>query len=216
MISLQKKVKPKILQEKEAEWTANLLSYLENNNHKAPSSLIKHYRHPDIKKALLEETHDKCAYCESKITHIDYADVEHILPKSKNPELTFSWENLTISCRKCNLNKRDYDEKEMPILNPYHDKPEKDIFFLGPFPFANPKNDRALISIKILKLDRNELVERRIEFINQVIFPLLQLYERTEHKALKQEIMKDIVSLKEPIREFSSMSTQILEKYKLV
>lgn len=213
MISLKKIEIPNILQKREGEWTENLMSYLKNNNQKAPTNLIKHYRHPDIKKVLLEETHGKCAYCESKITHIDYADIEHILPKSKFPELTFSWRNLTISCRKCNLNKSDYYDKEMTILNPYSDKPERDIFFLGPFPFANPKNDRAYLSIKKLKLDRDELVERRMEYINHVIYPLLQLYERTEHDALKQEIMKDISSLKDPCSEYSSMSTQILEKY---
>ena len=41
--------------------------------------------------APIDETHGKCAYCESKIKHIDYGDIEHILPKNKNarPDLCY-------------------------------------------------------------------------------------------------------------------------------
>ncbi|MFY4776143.1 HNH endonuclease [Metabacillus sp. RGM 3146] len=215
MISLHKKEKPNILKEKEEAWTNLLLSYVKEKQ-KIPPSLSKNYRHPDIKKALLSETHGKCAYCESRITHIDYGDIEHILPKSKNPELTFAWDNFTISCRKCNQSKADYDDKNLPLLNPYKDFPEQEIFFLGPIPFANPKNDRALISLKRLKLDRMELIEKRSEFIEQTLSPLVQLYEKTQNEVVKKEIKQDILALKEPASEFSSMSKQILEKYKLI
>jgi hypothetical protein len=35
------------------------------------------YRSKSIKKALQGAQHDKCALCESKVTHIAYGDVEH-------------------------------------------------------------------------------------------------------------------------------------------
>ncbi|WP_182275259.1 HNH endonuclease [Bacillus velezensis] len=34
--------------------------------------------------------------------------------KEKFPDLTYSWENLTLACPKCNLNKEEYYEDELP------------------------------------------------------------------------------------------------------
>ena len=48
--------------------------------------------------------HGKCAYCESKLTHVTYGDIEHFRPKG-NPHyrhLTFNWDNLLLSCPICN------------------------------------------------------------------------------------------------------------------
>jgi hypothetical protein len=44
----------------------------------------------------------KCAYCESKITVVTYGAIKHFYPKSQYPDLTFTWENLLLSCDKCN------------------------------------------------------------------------------------------------------------------
>jgi hypothetical protein len=35
-----------------------------------------------VKKALRKAQHDKCAFCESKIAHVAYGDVEHFRPKA--------------------------------------------------------------------------------------------------------------------------------------
>jgi len=39
------------------------------------------YAHEDVKAALKAMQHDKCAFCESKVSHIAYGDVEHYRPK---------------------------------------------------------------------------------------------------------------------------------------
>ncbi|MFF3923552.1 HNH endonuclease [Paenibacillus lactis] len=104
MRSLRKGPKPDILVEKEEEWTQELMKYVESGD-KIPDTIGGRYRHPNIKEALLSETYSKCAYCESKITHIDYGDIEHIEPKSEVRNKTFAWDNLTIGCSKCNQNK---------------------------------------------------------------------------------------------------------------
>ena len=68
-----------------------------------PRALTKgDYKHPDNKIALKNSTFGKCMYCESKITHIDYGDIEHIKPKSKYPTLKFTWSNLGFACTVCN------------------------------------------------------------------------------------------------------------------
>ena len=61
------------------------------------------YSRPEIKAELIAETKGKCAYCESKITHIYPGDIEHIIPKSIFPRLTFTWANLTLGCYWCCL-----------------------------------------------------------------------------------------------------------------
>ncbi|OIQ22182.1 MAG: hypothetical protein BM557_02060 [Flavobacterium sp. MedPE-SWcel] len=70
------------------------------------------YRDRSIKEALIELFLDKCAYCESKVSHVYSGDIEHFRPKGKiaeatNPKpgyywLASDWDNLLFSCRNCN------------------------------------------------------------------------------------------------------------------
>ena len=68
-----------------------------------------------LKAALRAAQHDKCAFCESLITHIGYGDIEHFRTKGgfKQREegplqrpgyywLAYEWENLFLSCQLCN------------------------------------------------------------------------------------------------------------------
>lgn len=74
MIKLQKGPEPNVLQADAERWTAELLAA--GDKAKAKNS---RYGHPDVKAALIAETNGKCAYCESKLLHIAYGDVEHIV-----------------------------------------------------------------------------------------------------------------------------------------
>jgi len=73
------------------------------------------YAHPSVKSALLQAQNDKCAFCESKISHISYGDVEHFRPKAgwrqtRNDSLhrpgyywlAYEWANLFLACEICN------------------------------------------------------------------------------------------------------------------
>ena len=83
--------------------TANAKKKVANAKKKVDNALKK-YGHDKIKAALVEMFHGKCAYCESKITHVAYGDIEHFRPKS-NPlyaHQIFEWENLLLSCPICN------------------------------------------------------------------------------------------------------------------
>ena len=51
----------------------------------------RRYNHAEIKSALIAETHGKCAYCESKIRHVSYGDIEHVMPKVNDPTRWFEW-----------------------------------------------------------------------------------------------------------------------------
>ena len=73
------------------------------------------YAHPLIKTALKTLQYSKCCFCEAKITHIAYGDVEHFRPKAAYKRtitdtyqypgyywLAYDWENLFFSCQICN------------------------------------------------------------------------------------------------------------------
>lgn len=77
------------------------------------------YAAAEVKGALEELFHGKCAYCESRITHIAAPDIDHFRPKAQAlgidekvaPDhywwLAYEWENLYFSCQNCNRNKRN-------------------------------------------------------------------------------------------------------------
>ncbi|HZY90310.1 MAG TPA: hypothetical protein VFE78_36140 [Gemmataceae bacterium] len=73
------------------------------------------YRHESVKVALRAAQHDKCAFCESKFSHVGYGDIEHFRPKAgycqregaplRRPGyywLAYEWDNLFYSCQLCN------------------------------------------------------------------------------------------------------------------
>jgi len=74
-----------------------------------------------LKQALLDMSHNKCAYCEC-ILGIESKDatIDHFLPKSKYKELVVEWGNLFPACLRCN---RDKNDNEETLVNPCINKP---------------------------------------------------------------------------------------------
>jgi uncharacterized protein (TIGR02646 family) len=75
----------------------------------------KVYGAASVKTSLCKAQHDKCAFCESKVTHIAYGDVEHFRPKAGYRQrigdpltqpgyywLAYDWTNLLFCCQICN------------------------------------------------------------------------------------------------------------------
>jgi len=90
MIKLQKLAKPPILVANETTWIQTLVDKVALGQ--TPTDTEKtRYRHAQIKAALVQETHGKCAYCESKLLHIHHGDVEHIMPKSLDLSKIVEW-----------------------------------------------------------------------------------------------------------------------------
>jgi uncharacterized protein (TIGR02646 family) len=86
------------------------------------------YGHQTVKQALINMQHGKCCFCESKIQHIAFGDVEHYRPKAGYRQndndamqkpgyfwLAYSWDNLLLSCERCN---RQYKKNLFPLLHP--------------------------------------------------------------------------------------------------
>jgi uncharacterized protein (TIGR02646 family) len=81
--------------------------------HEARASV---YGNDQVRAALEELFHDKCAYCESRVSAVADWDVEHFRPKGKVAErdghpgyywLAYEWSNLYPSCSHCNQRRKD-------------------------------------------------------------------------------------------------------------
>jgi uncharacterized protein (TIGR02646 family) len=86
------------------------------------------YGAKSVKNALIKAQHGKCAFCESKITHIDFGDVEHFRPKGGTRQsdaepmalpgyywLAYVWENLFLACSLCN---QRFKKNFFPLADP--------------------------------------------------------------------------------------------------
>ena len=170
MIALNKLATPDVLAQNAAVWRAELLAVIASGE--VPTQTQKgRYNHADVKTRLIEETRGKCAYCESKVRHVDDGDIEHIVPKSVHPELSFVWENLTLACTICNRKKGDHDAPlgdPLCLINPYQDDPRVHFLFHREILTPTPESIRGSNTENILDLNRSELRERRREKIEEL------------------------------------------------
>jgi 5-methylcytosine-specific restriction endonuclease McrA len=140
-----------------------------------PQALLDSYRDADLKAHLIVEAHGKCVYCESKITHVYFGDVEHIKPKARFPAERLDPVNLALACAVCNNAKGDFWDEATPLLNPYTDEPDEEILALGYLIARRPGRNRARLTIERLDLNRHALLERRKERI-ELLQPLADQY----------------------------------------
>jgi hypothetical protein len=142
----------------------------------------------ELKWHLFDLFHDKCAFCESRISAVGCGEVEHYRPKSRVSEspdhpgyywCAYETSNLLPACALCNQyhgkgtrfpvrGQRVYrpDEdlgKEEPLLlNPYDsvDEPEQHLMFHESGRVL-PATERGDASIEIYSLNRRGLLEAR-------------------------------------------------------
>ena len=171
------------------------------------------FKHPENKAALRNASFDKCMYCESKVTHIDYGDVEHIKPKSKFPDLTYEWSNLGYACGRCNRSGKG-DKYDNDFIDPYQDDPENYLFPSGSIIFAREGNKRGEITIDFVKLNRPELLEKRTYRLEK-IRPLISRYFQCTVDAQKEAIFEQIVEEAKDDKEYSLCLKYLLKSINL-
>jgi hypothetical protein len=201
MRKIAKLPEPRILTEKKAEWKAALLA--------EPSETNRYrYRDNEIKPTLLTETSGKCVYCESKIGHNCPGDIEHKIPKSILPELSFQWDNMTIACSECNRRKSQYYDPNCMFLDPNIDDVEKMVQHLGPLIFSCPGNKRSEVTIRTLELDsangRKALFGRKVEKLEHI----RHLVERTAcetNRLIKDFLLQELTESYDASSEYSGM-----------
>lgn len=189
MIFLIKGPEPSILKEKGKEWLDNLDAAIKDGVKKL-DYLKSKYRHHEIKSAIVKETYGKCAYCESKIMHTSFGDIEHIIPKSKNTKFYFLWSNLTLACDICNNRKSEFDPEDGDIIDPYTTEPSDHLTFSGTLMFALG-TELGKQTRTILELNRAELLERRRERLEQLTSVLEDLLSPNLSLSARKAIMSD-------------------------
>lgn len=139
---------------------------------------------------------NKCAYCLKDFynEHNMSIDVEHILPKGIFPEYTFTLKNLTIACKRCNLQiknndisflsddfdrKKPFKSKYYSITHPVIDKNKLnlyDIHFNGihiiKYKYTNEKSRNTynyfkLCEVEIDTLDTAQGINPVIDFLSK-------------------------------------------------
>jgi 5-methylcytosine-specific restriction endonuclease McrA len=176
MIRLSKKAVPAVLQQNFVAWTDALKNRMAAGEQPTDAEKTR-YRHADIKTALVIETAGKCAYCESKLRHIAYGDVEHIIPKVTDLEKTFEWSNLTLACDICNTNKGTHFGNHQDLVDPYAGEPSLHLNFVGAAVFARPGSHPGIATETTLKLNRIDLVERRMDRLSSLVRQLHLIVE---------------------------------------
>jgi uncharacterized protein (TIGR02646 family) len=108
-----------------------------------------YYAHRSVKDALRNAQHDKCAFCESKISHIAYGDIDHVRPKAgyqqrrggplKRPGyywLAYTWENLLLVCEICNRREKKslfpLEKGSKRARSPQHRIENEQVLFVDP------------------------------------------------------------------------------------
>jgi len=66
----------------------------------ADGNPIKFKNYSESRRYLIDKIGEYCSYCESRI--LTSLAVEHVQPKSINPDLTLEWSNLLLACTNCN------------------------------------------------------------------------------------------------------------------
>lgn len=127
MIKIDRGDSPEILV-KQGQAATNELRAQYENGERTFKFDAKIYGHETVKQALLRAQADKCCFCESRIVHIDYGDVEHYRPKAEVAQstddtplapgyywLAYTWDNLLVSCAVCN---QRHKRTLFPLFNP--------------------------------------------------------------------------------------------------
>jgi uncharacterized protein (TIGR02646 family) len=127
MIFIQRTNEPEVLKTTgQAEQLALCAQFEQGNYDFDFKSSI--YGHNAVKTVLRTMQHDKCCFCEAKITHISYGDVEHYRPKGGHQQnesdkltkpgyywLAYTWSNLLFCCSLCN---QQHKKNLFPLKNP--------------------------------------------------------------------------------------------------
>ena len=209
MIKLKKGEEPEVLTRNALHWTSVVVNKIHEGE--TPTKTEKgRYNHTDVKQAIIAETHGKCAYCESKLRHVSFGDIEHVIPKSDDPTKWFSWPNLTLACDVCNTNKSNSPVDGETFIDPYDVDPEEHFWHFGPMMRPKPGSDPAALTERLLRLNRPELIERRAER-QAGLLRLVDLAERCANEELKQLLWEDISLETESHNEYAALSRATIE-----
>lgn len=176
-----------------------------------PKALKTNYKYPENKKALQDASHGKCMYCESKVAHIAFGDVEHFRPKAadKYPNLEFEWTNLGYCCTRCNNTKKDQFDEDCTLIDPYTEDPNQHLLAFGSIVRHKAGSERGAITIKTVDLNRAELIERRNIRLSEIQNAIDACY-RTKSKDVRNNLLASLACEANDDKEFSMFAEALI------
>lgn len=188
------------------------------NEFKANGSSV--WKKPYIENALLQMTHNKCAYSEQLVNQkSSYMEIDHFKHKDKYKDEVVRWGNLLPSCKKCNTTKHDHDVVSEPIVNPLVDEP-KDYMYVKAFRFYK-RDEIGQRTIETLALnDKLHFIDPRSKMGFDIADHLESLYEKLKADNTDRKRRNTLSSIKStlescgPEYEYSAVvSTFILYEF---
>jgi len=176
-----------------------------------PVALKTDYKHPDNKAALNASSFGKCMYCESKVDHIDYGDVEHIKPKSLFPADKFNWDNLGFACTRCNR-KHKHEKYHVDFIDPFSTDPQPHFIAAGGLIFAEPSSVRGSVTHDFLDSNRLDLLEKRNSALKE-FHRLITRYTGESDPTIKSAIRDQILAEISDDKEYSFVKRNLFHVF---
>ena len=214
MIKVNRLTKPDILKKHEKKWVDKIEAAFKFGTKKELDLAVNKYQHKEIKAQLLKMFLGKCAYCESKYTHVDFGDIEHFRPKEKYPLLAVKWSNLLLACPLCNITKLDEFPKPK-LINPCIDNPKEHFLFNYDEKIGITNvfgiTSRGVITEETLQLNRDDLRNHRSSYIQKLlaIAKYYSQYKDDEARILLEQALDE----NNPDSEYLAFVKVIKEKY---
>ncbi|EOP40053.1 TIGR02646 family protein [Bacillus toyonensis] len=217
---------------------AEAITYFQTQTRKFDFSA---YKNPSVVKKLAKMFHGKCAYCESEIRAISYEEIEHFRPKGairikvkenlKYPGyywLAMKWDNLLVSCPKCNKIKGNFFplvnennrtanpnqiSQEAPLLiNPCEEAPEDHIKYTEKG-YIESKTDKGKLSIRHYGLYRKDLTKLRERLAKDIFLKKRQILTGFKNNIYFKKHLDTDSEAKERLEE---QTLEILDNYDFI
>ncbi|WP_417364531.1 HNH endonuclease [Galbibacter sp.] len=212
MRGFQRLPEPQILIDRKNAW---LTSFLASGKKRPDSSK---YAHNSIKIQLNSMSFNKCFYCETKLKG-KRKEVDHHIEVSVNPNLSYEWTNLYLSCDNCN-NKIPHSTISInDTLNPCLNTDEEimeHLTFQDEFIEAKNNSQLGLRTIQKYRLDTEILDTRRLKSLKIFYKLILEIKENQINEGrdfLTDEEINAINGFKVINHSFSLMFSVLIEKF---
>jgi len=209
--------------------------------------LTRLYKRDKVRNQLRTDQLAKCAYCEKKLAE-EATHVDHYRPfKSVTSEgirlypgyywLGYTWENLLLTCGKCNSLKNDKFPLSNPtqrvrdhtgdltlespqLVNPTEEDPRDHIRFKNDMSVVVKGSPKGRVTIDTLELDRRPILinmrRERLELLKSLlrVFRACRRNPRnTELCQLADQILHELCEAVKPTAVFSSMAKDLLDGF---
>ncbi len=214
MIHLERLPEPEILIRNKVEW---LRIFLASGKPRPDSSK---YGHNNVRTQLYSISHNKCFYCERKLSEKE-SQIDHYIEvaNTAGKDLAFEWNNLFLSCDNCN---KKVPHNAIPVenaLNPFiysNDEIEQHITFDDEIIRIKNNSDIGTKTIQKFRLDKLEHI--RLQFFRKFANKYFEISDiaRAENREYTEDEKEQLRSFSYPDHPFSLMFKVILRKRKLL